>query len=40
MPESVLTLILVGAGLVYIGIGLFSHNLWVKGGAAAYALLP
>lgn len=39
-PETTLTLILVGAGIVYILIGLFSHNLLLKAAAAAYAVLP
>ena len=40
LPSGVLSAILIGAGIVYILIGLFSHNLLVKAGAAAYALLP
>ena len=40
LPEGALTLLLIGIGLVYIGIGIFSHNLMVKAAAAAYGLLP
>ena len=39
-PDATLSLILVGAGLVYIAIGLFTHNLLLKAAAAAYAVLP
>lgn len=40
MPNGVLSLILVGAGIFYISVGLFSRNTLFKAGAAAYALLP
>ena len=40
LPSATLSLILIGAGVVYILIGIFSHNLLVKAGAAAYAVLP
>lgn len=39
-PEATLSLILVGAGIIYILIGLFSHSLLLKAAAAAYAVLP
>lgn len=40
LPDLTLTIILVMAGIIFICIGVFSHNLWFKGAAAAYAILP